>query len=51
MALLVFDLSNWTSFEALKHWLREVKTNSHSKIRMCLIGNKSDLKEERQIPQ
>lgn len=43
-ALMVFDLSSQITFESLSHWLREVKTHSHNKLRLCLIGNKSDLK-------
>jgi Ras-related protein Rab-2A len=48
-ALMVFDLTCMSSFDALKHWLREVKSNSHNKIRVCLVGNKSDLKKDREV--
>lgn len=43
-ALLVFDLTSLSTFKSLEHWLKELKTFSHTKLRICLIGNKVDLK-------
>jgi len=39
------------SFDSLGHWLKEVRTNSHNKLRLCLVGNKLDLKSEREVPE
>lgn len=36
---------------SLKQWLLELKTHSHQKIRLVLIGNKADLKEEREVAE
>ena len=44
-AFMVFDLTSKASFDTLDLWLKEVKSNSHRKLRVCLIGNKSDLKK------
>jgi Ras-related protein Rab-2A len=42
-ALLVFDITSQQSFDNLNSWLYELKTNSHQKISIVLIGNKKDL--------
>jgi Ras-related protein Rab-2A len=44
-ALLVFDFSSQSTFDSLQVWLQELKTHSHHKMRVFLIGNKSDLRE------
>jgi Ras-related protein Rab-2A len=46
-ALLVFDLTNQSSFNHLKNWLYELNNHSHSKMKIVLIGNKSDLRKDR----
>ncbi len=48
-ALLVFDLTNIESFEHLPNWIEEIKSNSKIDIPMLLIGNKSDLINERVV--
>jgi len=50
-ALLVFDLTNIESFEHLPNWIEEIKSNSKSDIPMLLIGNKSDLINERAVSE
>lgn len=42
MALLVFDITSYQSFENLQRWLEEVKTNANEHIRIVVVGNKSD---------
>lgn len=44
-AFLVFDLTKRDTFDSLSKWLFEVKNNSHERIQVVVIGNKSDLKE------
>jgi len=50
-ALLVFDLTNIESFEHLPNWIEEIKSNSKIDIPMLLIGNKSDLINERVVSE
>ena len=48
-SLLVYDITNPKTFENLDKWLSDLKANAEEKISVVLIGNKSDLEEERQI--
>ena len=48
-SLLVYDITNPKSFENLDKWLSDLKSNGEEKISVILLGNKSDLEEERQI--
>ncbi|MFX1324404.1 MAG: GTP-binding protein [Promethearchaeota archaeon] len=48
-ALLIFDLTNSSSFEHLPGWIEEVRTNVKTEIPLLLVGNKSDLVEQRAI--
>lgn len=48
-ALLVFDLCNKNSFEKIKKWLNELLSHTPKDIIYCIIGNKSDKKNERQV--
>ena len=42
-ALLVFDVTNHTSFTNLKKWLTELRDNVPQKISSVLVANKMDL--------
>ncbi len=46
--IILFDLTNKTSYEHIPKWIEEVE-NEAGKIPMLLVGNKSDLKDSRQI--
>ena len=48
-ALLVFDVTNRESFENIPTWLERLKENAGEGIVIMLIGNKSDLNEDRVI--
>jgi small GTP-binding protein len=48
-AILVFDLTNSASFEHLLRWIEEVRTNIKFEIPLLLVGNKSDLTDQRAI--
>lgn len=48
-ALLIYDITRYQTFENIKKWIRELKENSEQNVLMILIGNKSDLKEQRQV--
>lgn len=45
--LLVYDITNKESFENTVKWLHEVKTHSHEKVEIAIIGNKCDLEHKR----
>ncbi|CAD8083743.1 unnamed protein product [Paramecium sonneborni] len=48
-AVLVYDITNKQSFEAVERWLQEVRENADKDIVIMIIGNKSDLKHLRAI--
>ncbi|KAG5185922.1 ras family-domain-containing protein [Tribonema minus] len=45
-AMLVYDVTDRASFDAIKRWLKQVRDNAHRNIALSLIANKSDLAEE-----
>jgi len=48
-ALLIFDLTNSDSFEHLPQWIEEVRANVKTEIPLLLVGNKSDLIDQRAV--
>ena len=46
--VLVFDLTRSSSFQNIDHWINIIKENTSPKF-MILIGNKSDLIEQRNV--
>ncbi|XP_064644969.1 ras-related protein Rab-31-like [Lineus longissimus] len=48
-AMLVFDLSSHDSFEDVKSWVTELKRNVEGQIVLCLLGNKCDLEDQREV--
>ena len=46
---LVYDITNQKSFDNVKSWLHNIKTNNPEVISVTLIGNKSDLENKRII--
>jgi len=46
--LIVYDVTQRESFENLKKWLEEVKKNCRN-IPLIIVGNKIDLKEDREV--
>ncbi|MFX1327654.1 MAG: GTP-binding protein [Promethearchaeota archaeon] len=48
-ALLIFDLTNSDSFEHLPQWIEEVRANVKSEIPLLLVGNKSDLVDQKAV--
>lgn len=49
LALMVYAINSKESFLNINKWLKEVKINSNPDIKIILIGNKSDLDNERQV--
>ncbi|EDV21735.1 Ras-related protein Rab-4B [Trichoplax sp. H2] len=48
-ALLVYDISNRDSYNALGAWLTDARTLASPQIVIILIGNKKDLESEREV--
>lgn len=46
---MVYDISRRSSFDSLERWLTEVREHADPKIQIILVGNKSDLSNNRQI--
>ena len=49
LAIIVYAIDDQKSFDDLDLWVKDLKTNSSPDIKIFLIGNKSDLTEERVI--
>ncbi|XP_043262264.1 ras-related protein RHN1 isoform X1 [Colletes gigas] len=48
-AMLVFDLTQYNTFAAMKKWVAELRRNVEETMVLAVIGNKSDLFNERQV--
>ena len=49
-AILVFDLTSKISFRnAKKFWLKNIKENTNTEIKIVLVGNKYDLNYLREV--
>jgi small GTP-binding protein len=48
-ALLLYDVTSAKSFQALPLWLSELRANVDSEVVIVLVGNKTDLAENRAI--
>jgi Ras-related protein Rab-2A len=49
LAMMVYAIDNRESFNHIETWLKEVKLQSNPDIKIFLIGNKSDLEENRKV--
>ena len=49
LAMMVYSIDSRESFNHINTWLKEVKIHSHPDVKIILIGNKSDLEEERKV--
>ena len=47
--MMVYSINSKESFSHIITWIKEVKLKSHPDIKIFLIGNKSDLEEDRQV--
>ena len=48
-AVLVFDLTTPSSFEHLPQWIEDVRSHVKSEIPLLIVGNKSDLVDQKQV--
>ncbi|KAG2302122.1 hypothetical protein Bca52824_030773 [Brassica carinata] len=49
-ALLVYDISRKQTFHSIGRWLNELHTHSDMNVVTIVVGNKSDLKDIREVP-
>ena len=47
--LIVYDITNENSFSSLKSWVKTIKDECGKQMQMVIVGNKSDLEENRVI--
>lgn len=48
-ALIVYDVSRRRTFDSVSRWLNELQTHSDMNVVTILIGNKTDLKDGREV--
>ncbi|KAL3233858.1 hypothetical protein RNJ44_03898 [Nakaseomyces bracarensis] len=50
VAIVVYDITKRKSFEFIDKWIEDVKNErGEENVILCVVGNKSDLSEERQV--
>ena len=49
LAMMVYSIDSRESFLHINQWLKEVRIQSHPDVKIILIGNKSDLENERAV--
>ncbi|XP_068572883.1 ras-related protein Rab-19-like [Cebidichthys violaceus] len=49
-AIIAYDITRRPTFDSVAHWIKEVELYGASNVVLVLIGNKCDLKQERQVP-
>ena len=47
--LVVYDITNRSSFENVSSWLTEIEKNASKNVYKFLIGNKTDLEDKRKV--
>ena len=49
LAIIVYSIDKKNSFKDINLWIKEIRVNSSPDIKIVLIGNKSDLDNDRQV--
>jgi len=49
VAIIVFDITNRTSFLSTAKWIDEVRSERGNDVMIVLVGNKADLSDKRQV--
>ena len=47
--MIVYDITDAKSFQAVEHWYHEVKKHMHLDVPILLVGNKADLADLREV--
>lgn len=48
-AILVYDVTSYSSFEGMQVWVAELKRHVYEPMVMVVVGNKIDLESRRQV--
>ncbi|TNN28022.1 Ras-related protein Rab-3B [Liparis tanakae] len=48
--ILMYDITNEESFNAVQDWATQIKTYSWDNAQVIMVGNKCDMDEERIVP-
>jgi Ras-related protein Rab-1A len=48
--IMVYDVTNYESFEHVEEWLNEVNRHASESTLKLLVGNKADLQEDKKVP-
>lgn len=49
--ILVYDLTNYKSFENISKWLRNINEHANEDVEKLLLGNKCDMSVERVVSE
>lgn len=49
LAILVYSIDNYSSFENLEYWIKDLKLHTKPDVKVIVIGNKSDLILDRRV--
>lgn len=49
--MLVYDITDTSSFQNIENWYEKVKINCPPNVVIMLVGNKADLESDRQVSQ
>lgn len=49
VAIVVYDITNFASFQQTSRWIEEVRLERGSDVSVMLVGNKTDLADKRQV--
>jgi len=49
VAMIVYDITNQNSFKSISKWVEDVREERGNDVVIMLVGNKSDLQDQRQI--
>jgi len=47
--VMVYDITDRNSFESINYWMKNLKDNADSNIKVILVGNKFDLADKRAV--
>ncbi|XP_073336906.1 ras-related protein Rab-19-like [Pagrus major] len=48
-AIIAYDITRRSTFDSVTHWIKEVELYGATNVVLVLIGNKSDLEQERHV--
>ena len=49
-AIIVYDMTAVSSFASVQTWLKDLRDTCSPSVVILLVGNKSDLKDEKAVP-